>query len=416
MSSSRKHKKAARHQPVTRSEPTVATTTPSDTSASGAESAPADANGRASSPVGTQQEPSTAAGARNQSTEQSRPRSVATISAAIDTMVQALDVEPHTRPTGTDEPDQRSTRGSAEDPSTAHDHGLDDDHDRWSDQSADHRRDEVGDVEQYGPAADGGRRPRGRVLIAIAIAAPLIFVGAFFAGGWIIDKGQAPPTTPTLVENRAVPSPAASATATDTAPKSSGALFVPGGTVGPGLTEPGALVRATPTADGSLEVVELVRFSEPVTELSLGPPLTKGLVARSRPGAIEIADLQVQADGAVVDTGRRNLTTGQTVQLPDAASTLRMRYRLTGSTVRSVPSTPGRALTVLPPITSPATLGSLPVVVEVSGAQVTNVLCPGLGTNLQLCGRSWSQGWYSPPQRAGRTAVLAQLDLPDPVG
>ena len=257
------------------------------------------------------------------------------------------------------------------------------------------------------------RRVRRRRAVAVAVGAPLLFVGAFAASGWIMDVAQ---DKPSAAGQTVAPLPAtSSATTPVTAPPSGSSAYAPGTPVGPGQTEPGVLVRVTPAADGSLEVLERVRFTDPVTELSLAPPSTKGVAAKSLPTHIEVTDLQVQADDAIVDIGVRSLTKARTVELPAATGTVVMRYRLTGATVRSVPSTPGRALAVLPPITTAATLGSTPFVIEVSGAQVTNVLCPGLPTAAQLCGRTWTRGWYLAPQRPGRTAVLAQFTLPDPV-
>ena len=256
------------------------------------------------------------------------------------------------------------------------------------------------------------RRVRRRRAIAVAVGAPLLFVGAFAASGWLLDVTQ---DKPSAAGQTVAPLPTiTSATTPVTPPRSGSSAYAPGMPVGPGQTEPGVLVRATPAADGSLEVLERVRFADPVTELSLAPPLTKGMAAKSRPSHVEITDLQVQADDAIVDIGVRSLTKARTVELPAQTDTVVMRYRLTGATVRSVPSTPGRALAVLPPITTAATLGSVPFVIEVSGAQVTNVLCPGLPTAAQLCGRTWARGWYLAPQLPGRTAVLAQLTLPDP--
>ncbi len=249
--------------------------------------------------------------------------------------------------------------------------------------------------------------------MAVAVGAPLLFVGTFAASGWIINAAQDEPSA--AGPDRGPPTHRSFRERLGRAATVGNNSYVPGAAAGPGQTEPGALVRATPAADGSLEVVERVRFAEPVTELSLGPPLTKGVMAKSLPNDVEVADLQVQADDAIVDIGVRSLTKARTIELPAEASTVVMRYRLTGATVRSIPSTPGRALAVLPPITRPATLGSTPFVIELSGAQVTNVLCPGLPTAAQLCGRTWTRGWYLSPQQPGRTAVLAQLTLPDPV-
>ncbi|MEO6412319.1 MAG: hypothetical protein ABIO48_06985 [Pedococcus sp.] len=296
------------------------------------------------------------------------------------------------------------------DPTPTATDALEDQYD-WEDRYGDDR---TGQYEEQEVVADdpASRRVRRRRAVAVAVGAPLLFVGAFAASGWIMNAAQDEPST---ADQTVVPSPTAPSSSAPVAPPRSGnTSYVPGAAAGPGQTEPGALVRATPSADGSLEVVERVRFADPVTELSLGPPLTKGVMAKSIPTGVVIADLQVQADDAIVDIGVRSLATARTVELSAEASTVIMRYRLTGATVRSIPSTPGRALAVLPPITQPATLGSTPFVIEVSGAQVTNVLCPGLPTAAQLCGRTWARGWYLSPQQPGRTAVLAQLTLPDP--
>jgi hypothetical protein len=286
------------------------------------------------------------------------------------------------------------------------------DQDDWEDRYRDDRP--VGDAGREVEDAGAPTRSRRHRMLALTVGAPLIFVGAFAATGWAINAAKdqplrvGPPVAP------AAPAPSASARMTPTTSGESD--YVPGDQVGPGLTEPGAMVRAAPAADGSFEVVERVRFATPVTELSVEPPLTKGVVARALPSDVAIVDLQVKADTAVLDIGERVLARARTVELPGPTSTVVMRYRLTGATVRSIPSTPGRALSVLPPITSPATLGSMPFVIEVSGDRVTNLLCPALPTAAQLCGRTWTQGWYLGPQPAGRTAVLAQLNLPEPGG
>jgi hypothetical protein len=304
------------------------------------------------------------------------------------------------------------------DPSPAAPDALEDQYD-WEDRYQDDHDDDHdegyrGGYEDPEAGQDDvtSRRVRRRRAVAVAVGAPLLFVGAFAASGWIINAAQ---DEPSAADQTLAPSPAApSASAPAAPPRSGTSSYLPGGPAGPGQTEPGVLVRATPAADGSLEVLERVRFADPVTELSLAPPSTKGVAAKSRPTHVEVTDLQIQADDAIVDIGARGLTKARRVELPAETGTVVMRYRLTGGTVRSVPSTPGRALAVLPPITTAATLGSIPFVIEVSGAQVTNVLCPGLPTAAQLCGRTWTRGWYLPPQRPGRTAVLAQLTLPDP--
>jgi hypothetical protein len=56
------------------------------------------------------------------------------------------------------------------------------------------------------------------------------------------------------------------------------------------------------------------------------------------------------------------------------------------------------------------------VIVEVKGVDVHNLQCPGLAAASQLCGHFTDERWYTAQLRLGSTAVLAQLNLPDPVG
>ena len=97
--------------------------------------------------------------------------------------------------------------------------------------------------------------------------------------------------------------------------------------------------------------------------------------------------------------------------LPNAPLAVELRYRLLGAATVSTPSTPGRALVLLPPIAADDRLKKLPVVVEVTGTGVRNLVCPGLPADDQLCGRASSSGWRTVALPPRATAVLAQLDL-----
>jgi hypothetical protein len=95
-----------------------------------------------------------------------------------------------------------------------------------------------------------------------------------------------------------------------------------------------------------------------------------------------------------------------------AADRFSLRYRLTGVTVRSTPSTAGRALAAIGPLTAdlPA---DLPVVIVVTGSTVLGVNCPLLALDDQSCGVESAQGWR--PARsltAGSAVATVQFDLP----
>ncbi|SDP64889.1 hypothetical protein SAMN04489867_3290 [Pedococcus dokdonensis] len=179
----------------------------------------------------------------------------------------------------------------------------------------------------------------------------------------------------------------------------------------PGRTEPGVHVQVTPRPDGTLEVVEQIRFLGASTGLQVDLPVLKGVVSGARPPDVRIADLEVLSDGQRLPQQTDSIATGGRVLLPNAPLSVELRYRLTGAATVSKPSTPGRALVVLPPIATDDSLSKLPVVVEVEGAGVRNVVCPGLATRDQLCGRRTKSGWRTITLQPDATAVLAQLDL-----
>lgn len=186
-------------------------------------------------------------------------------------------------------------------------------------------------------------------------------------------------------------------------------------TSGPGLTEPGIHVVAQAGADGSLEVVERVRLTAPATTLAVALPRASGSgVNAARP---TLTGFQAQAGGQVVtDTLAAAFPDGgDRLDLPVPSTDVTMRYRLEGGAERSQPAPVGRALVVLPPVTAdvPA-LAGLPVVVEVVGGNVRNLVCPDLDASEQLCGRQQGSLWTTPPIPLGRSLVVAQVDLPPP--
>lgn len=179
----------------------------------------------------------------------------------------------------------------------------------------------------------------------------------------------------------------------------------------PGRDTPGVLVQVSPRRDGSLAVVEQVRFIGAATGLQVDLPVMKGVVSGARPPDVRIADLEVYSDGHLLPRPTDSVDTGGRVLLPNAPLAVELRYRLVGAATVSRPSTPGRALVLLPPISADDSLSRLPVVVEVKGPGVRNLTCPGLATDDQLCGRRTRTGWRTTTLQPAATAVLAQLDL-----
>jgi hypothetical protein len=91
---------------------------------------------------------------------------------------------------------------------------------------------------------------------------------------------------------------------------------------------------------------------------------------------------------------------------------IELRYRLTDVTVRSTPSTAGRALAAIGPLTG-STGDDLPVRFIVSGDGVRGLSCPLLPLAQRSCGFhvQGEPGWQAElPARLG--VVTVQLDLP----
>jgi len=179
---------------------------------------------------------------------------------------------------------------------------------------------------------------------------------------------------------------------------------------GPGLTEVGIHVVAQPGPNGAIEVLEQLRLRSPVAVLDITAPVVAGIpgLAGAQPA---VAGLRVTADGAPVILPVGEPTTSGPVALPYPATAISLRYRLEGAIARVSPSPVGRVLMAISPIAAKGR-GQLPVVVQVIGPGVRNLVCPRLGTGAQLCGREQGSVWSTPATPADLSLVVAQVDLP----
>jgi hypothetical protein len=183
---------------------------------------------------------------------------------------------------------------------------------------------------------------------------------------------------------------------------------------GPGTTTAGIYLLASPASDGSFDINELVLLDKPVSTLDLRPPPVSqgGSEFRSlHPSATQV---QASADRqpVVIPDSRINGDISLPLEMP--ATRFELRYRLTGITIRSMRSVPGRAIAAIGPV-SAGVSPNLPVRIRVTGAAVLNLVCPSLRLSKQAC----SAG--SPPKlRVNRNlpwrqaVVLVQLNLPRP--
>jgi len=280
------------------------------------------------------------------------------------------------------------------------------------------------------PRHTAAARVRSRRVVGVAVLAVVV---GLVASGFLI-RGLAPATPePTAAQGQSTAAGAPQATtpaagsptrtpttSTQTAVAPTGAVSTfPGPSpatlpqTGPGVTEPGILLVASPESDGSFDVLELVRLGSPVTALTLRPaPVDRAgqqfasVVATATAVQVSAGDQPVVVPAATVDS-----TTS--LPVPDVDH-FELRYRLTGVTVRSTPSTAGRALAAIGPLTGGVD-DDLPVHVIASGDTVLGLNCPMLPLSQQSCGGHVPTGPSIEHEMPWHLAVTTvQFNLPQP--
>jgi hypothetical protein len=215
---------------------------------------------------------------------------------------------------------------------------------------------------------------------------------------------------PTAEATSASPSPTPSATPTRTTTSSKVKL-----PKGPGTTQPGILLMASPLPDGSFDVAEIVLLSTPTSSLGVGPPrlaYAGSRFSRAKPVASQV---QVSAgDQPVLVPGGR-VKQHVDLALSAPAKRIELRYHLSGITVRSVPSRAGRALTAISPLVA-GVPKNLPVAMLVNGSTVLNIECPILRhVRDQACSSGRPPNLRVKQRLPWSGAVIVvQFDLPTP--
>jgi hypothetical protein len=183
---------------------------------------------------------------------------------------------------------------------------------------------------------------------------------------------------------------------------------------GPGTTEPGILLMASPLPDGSFDVAEIVLLATPSSSIWLGPPrlaLAGSRLAKAKPVASQV---QVSAGNqpVVVPNGRVQQRTELALVAP--AKRIELRYNLRRITIRSIPSRAGRALAAISPLVE-GVPKTLPVALRISGSTVINIGCPVLRLREQACSAGRPPRLRVNRKLPWRNAVIVvQFDLPRP--
>lgn len=245
-----------------------------------------------------------------------------------------------------------------------------------------------------------------RRVIGLSLAAVLL-VAAIVVGVFGFDQSRTPSRA-----SEPLQAPAAGTQARATpSPTAADAI-----TTGPGLTEPGILMEFSPRVDGGFDVAEHVILQTRVSRVVFTPPSRGAAGAMFSKTHAAVVDLQVQdGDGQPlgrVPTGR--LTKATSVPLGGTTSALVLRYQLSGTTVRSIPSSAGRALAYVRPITAGFD-PTLLVQVVAGGTGTLNLTCPALSAENRACAAGTAPGLrVRSALRGSDSTVVVQLDLPEP--
>jgi hypothetical protein len=264
------------------------------------------------------------------------------------------------------------------------------------------------------PLPTGLRRAMGVILVAgLCVSAITVFR----------EAPAFPRSAPTIATETPVPSASAAThqtpattpsptTSAKTTPATSGTeVKLP---KGPGNTQPGILLMASPLPHGTFDIAEIVLLPTSTTSIRLSPPnlaLAGSDFSKAKPVATQV---QVSAGNqpVVVPGGRISRPTD--IALNSPAKRIELRYKLDGITVRSIPSPAGRALAAISPLAG-GVPKDFPVAMMISGSTVLNVSCPVLPLNVRTC---WTgrppQVRVKPKLHWNKAVIVVQFDLPKP--
>ena len=261
------------------------------------------------------------------------------------------------------------------------------------------------------PFPAGLRRALGLVLVAgLCVAAVTVYQDA----PDLPRSARAPSLAPSPATSASTGVPPASPTSTTaahpmrTTPPSTSTLPPKG----PGTTQPGILLMASPMRDGSFDIAEIVKLTDATSSVRLSPPnltLAGDRFANAKPVATQV---QVSADNQPVLVPGGRVSRQIDIALLEPAKRIELRYNLSGITIRSIPSQAGRALTAISPLVK-GEPRDLPVVAMVIGSTVLNIQCPARSLNKQAC----SEG-HPPRIRVdgklpwNKAVIVVQFDLP----
>ncbi len=180
---------------------------------------------------------------------------------------------------------------------------------------------------------------------------------------------------------------------------------------GPGLTAPGIRLAAVPKGDGSFDVTEEVLLRDETNSIRLELPQSgqrlAGMMQETKPVATSLK-ITANDDPVLLDTSELSET--MDLALLAGATHFKLTYRLSGSSVRNLPSATSRASAAIRPLTADLD-STLPTNFTVSGGGLLNAVCPQLTEPRCAVGEPPGLG-IQQGIPAGQALVILQLDLP----
>jgi hypothetical protein len=261
------------------------------------------------------------------------------------------------------------------------------------------------------------RRSLGALTVAVLLGAAVAVSAGLSWPGTVRATDDAPASAvPSPASRQPTAGPSASPTRTivptrtiSPTPKTS--LAPPQSASAP-VGNPGIAITARPDPDGSFLVSEVITLPEAVTEVAVRPASIGDAgtgFERLRPMAINV-ELSAGGQDLVVPDGP--ITSEVTLRWGSPSQQVQLRYRLSGVSVASARSKPGRALAAFGSLLDrmPA---NLPVTVVVTGKTVLSLSCPQLPLATMACGAGAAPQFQTlQPIPFDRSRVLVQYDRP----
>lgn len=234
---------------------------------------------------------------------------------------------------------------------------------------------------------------------------PGLFANASVSPAPKVGAALDPPASPSATKQAAPQTtPRASPDATDGTAR-------PGG---PGVTEAGIDLRLSPRTDGSFDVVEHLIIRTPAASVVLVTPDRKPAGKAFAHATPRVSGLQADSGGQpIYDLPSGEVRGKATLHLGGTTTSLNLRYRLAGTSVVSIPSSAGRSLAFIRPITAGID-PNLPVQVHADGAGVLNLTCPELSGAQQGCARGAIPALFVTGLSCAKSTIIVQFNLPEP--